>query len=68
MFHSSTPFALIGFAFGLEILSQKFFQTSFGYLYPIGFGIALIICQTRRWHVTFLLSMFYYFLILGSNF
>jgi len=66
MSHSSTPIALIGSAFGLGILLQEFFQASFGYLYPIGFGIALIVCHIRRWHVPFFISMFCCFLILGS--
>ena len=66
MSHSSTPIALIGSAFGLGILLQEFFQASFGYLYSIGFGIALIVCHIRRWHVPFFISMFCCFLILGS--
>jgi competence protein ComEC len=66
MSHSSTPIALIGSAFGLGILLQEFFQPNFGYLYSIGFGLALIVCHIKRWHVPFLLSMFCCFLILGS--
>jgi competence protein ComEC len=66
MSHSSTPIALIGSAFGLGILLQEFSQPNFGHLYPIGFGIALIVCHIKRWYVPFLVSMFCGFLVLGS--
>ena len=36
--HSSTPIAIIGFAFSLGILLQEYVQADFGYLYLIGFS------------------------------
>lgn len=64
--HSSTPIALIGSAFGLGILLQEYVQPDFGYLYLIGFGVALIVCHIKRWHFPYMISMFCCFLVLGS--
>ena len=64
--HSSTPIAIIGFAFSLGILLQEYVQADFGYLYLIGFGAALVVCHIKRWHFLYSISMFCCFLVLGS--
>lgn len=64
--HSSTPIALIGSAFGLGILLQEYVQPNFGYLYLIGFGVALIVSHTKRWYFPYVISLFCCFLVLGS--
>ena len=64
--HSSTPIAIIGFAFSLGILLQEYVRPDFGYLYLIGFGAALIVCHIKRWHFPYMISMFCCFLVLGS--
>ena len=47
--HSSTPIAIIGFAFSFGILLQEYVQADFSYLYLIGFGAALTVCDIKRW-------------------
>ena len=64
--HSSTPIALIGSAFGLGILLQEYVQPNFGYLYLIGFVVALIVSHTKRWYFPYVISLFCCFLVLGS--
>lgn len=64
--HSSTPIAIIGFAFSLGILLQEYVQADFGYLYLIGFGAALVVCHIKRWHFLYSICMFCCFLVLGS--
>ena len=64
--HSSTPIAFIGSAFGLGILLQAYVQPNFGYLYLIGFVVALIVSHTKRWYFPYVISLFCCFLVLGS--
>ena len=64
--HSSTPIALIGSAFGLGILLQEYVQPDFGYIWLIGFGVALIVSHTKRWYFPYVISLFCCFLVLGS--